>query len=315
MNSKEQYRKLCQERTDIPLFLQAWWLDATDMPWDVLLFEQKNSIAGVYVFSYTKKLGKTIIVQPTLTQYSGPFLFYPAGASLEEKYSLQNKAYNYFIEQLEQRGYAFLEQNFHHSQRNHQPFYWNGFKQTTRYTYLLENINNMDAIWAGISHHKRQKNITKTKDLLQLRQDMSIHDFYQFYQSTLQQKGARIFYPFETLNKLYCAAKEKQQAQILSLHDHQDNLHVALLFVWDSTSAYNLIIAINPLFKSSGATSRIVWEAMLYLQGKTQHYDFEGSMIQGVALKNQSFGALQIPFHHLQKSHSKLYSLWRMLKK
>ena len=151
--------------------------------------------------------------------------------------------------------------------------------------------------------------------MLQLKQDMSIQDFYLFYQSTLQQKGKHIFYPLATLEKLYLTAQARQQAQILALYDEQNNLHVALLIVWDKCAAYNLIIAINPDFKSSGATSRIIWEAMLYLQGKTQHYDFEGSMIEGVALKNQSFGALQIPYHQVQKSHSKLYSLWRYLRK
>jgi hypothetical protein len=314
MNSKQTYRDLCKQRTDIPLFLQPWWLDSTDMPWDVILYQANNQILGVFVYSYCKKWGKTIITQPTLTQYGGPFLFYPDGASLEKQYSLQNKAYNYFIEQLEARKYHFIKQTWHHSQQNWQPFYWNGFTQTTRYTYVLKDIANKEQIWQGMSHRKRQKNIAKTEGKLSVRYDMNVRDFYQFYVSTLQSKNERIFYPFETLEKLFLAAKEQNQAIILSLYDEQDILHVALLIVWDETAAYNLIIAINPRFRGSGATSRIIWEAILFLKDKTKHYDFEGSMIQGVALKNQSFGALQLPYHQIQKSHSKLYSLWHYLK-
>lgn len=314
MDAKDTYRRLCKQRTDIPLFLQPWWLDATDMAWDVILYQEKGQIRGIYVYSYCKKWGKTIITQPTLTQYSGPYLLDQASLSQIEQYSLQNKAYNYFIDQLEQRGYSFLEQNFHHSQTNHQPFYWQGFRQTTRYSYLLENIADMDAIWNGMSHRKRQKNISKTQGKFCLIDDMSYAEFYRFYRSTLQEKGKEIFYDAPTFAKLHNAAKSRQQGQILALYDEQNDLHVALWVVWDRQTAYNMIIAINPRYKSSGATSLIIWEALQFLQDKTQHYDFEGSMIQGVALKDQSFGAKQVAYHTIQKSHSKLYSLWRRLK-
>lgn len=316
MSNKETYRQLCEQHPDIPLFMQAWWLDATHLPWDVILFEHKNHIAGFYVYSYTKKWGKTLIVQPQLTQYAGPFLFYPESLKQEQRYSFQNKAYNYFIEQLEKRGFDFLEQNFHHSQTYHQPFYWNKYQQTTRYTYLIENIANTQAIWEGMSPDKRIRHAKKLADKYSLSFDISPKEFYSFYQQCLQKRGRKILYSYTTFEQLHRAAEQRNQGQIIALLDHQNNLQAALWLVWDATYAYNMVLALNTDYAyNKGATTLLIWEAILFLQGKTLHYDFEGSMIQGNAMRNQSFGATHMPFFHIQKSHSKLLSLWRSIKK
>lgn len=316
MSLKDTYRQLCGQRTDIPLFMQAWWLDATHLPWDVLLFEHKKQVAGFYVYSYTQKWGKKLIVQPSLTQFSGPFLFYPDGLSVADKYSFENKAYNYFIEQLKALNFQFLEQNFHHSQTNHQPFYWEGYAQTTRYTYLLENIAHTDAIWEGMSPDKRLRHVKKLEDKCRISLDVSPQEFYHFYEQCLQKRGRKILYPLAVFEQLHQAAQARNQGQIIALLDNENNLQAALWIVWDATYAYNMILALNTDYTyNKGATTKLVWEAILFLQGKTLHYDFEGSMIQGSALRNQSFGAKQVPFFHLQKSHSKLLSLWRFMKK
>lgn len=315
MSNQDTYRKLCQTRTDIPLFMQAWWLDATNLPWDVIFYQEKDQIAGIYVYSFVKKWGKTLILQPTLTQYSGPFLFYPEGISQTKKYSLENKAHTHFIAQLEAKKFHFLEQNWHHSQQNWQPYYWNKFKQTTRYTYILENIANTQAIFKGLSENKKRQYKKAEAALFTLSLQLSAQAFYQFYNTCLQAKGQTIIYSFQTFEKLYNAAKERGQGQIFAMYDNQNQLHTALWVIWDNHCAYDMITPINATYRNSGATTRIIFEAMAFLQGKTMHYDFEGSMIEGSAHRNQLFGAKQVAYHQIQKSHSKLLSLWRMLKK
>ena len=55
----------------------------------------------------------------------------------------------------------------------------------------------------------------------------------------------------------------------------------------------------------------LIWETLNFLKGKTKHYDFEGSMIKGVALTNQSYGATAVPYHCISKSNSMLMSAWK----
>ncbi len=75
MTNKQRYKIFCEEHPEIPLFMQAWWLDAVCAPegkqWDVLLCEENEKIIGVMPYHLLKKWGFKVILQPQLTQYSG----------------------------------------------------------------------------------------------------------------------------------------------------------------------------------------------------------------------------------------------------
>ena len=87
---------------EIPLFMQAWWLDATSKEnWDVIFAKIHDEIVGFFVFSYQQKLGKTIVTNLPLTQYSGPYIFYPKDLNKSDIHSFENKVYTSIIEQLE----------------------------------------------------------------------------------------------------------------------------------------------------------------------------------------------------------------------
>ena len=145
MNNKVIYRSLCEKHPEIPLFMQSWWLDAASgNNWDVIFAKIHDEIVGFFVFSFQKKLGKTIITNLPLTQFSGPFIFYPQNLSQSDIHSFENKVYINLIEQLSLKSIDFIEINCHHSFKNHQQFFWNGYKQTTKYTYILENISDIE---------------------------------------------------------------------------------------------------------------------------------------------------------------------------
>jgi hypothetical protein len=63
--------------------------------------------------------------------------------------------------------------------------------------------------------------------------------------------------------------------------------------------------------KCSEGTKLLIWETIKFLADKTKHYDFEGSMIKGVALRNQSYGAIVVPYNCISKSNSLLMSAWK----
>jgi hypothetical protein len=63
--------------------------------------------------------------------------------------------------------------------------------------------------------------------------------------------------------------------------------------------------------KCSEGTTLLIWETIDFLKDKTKNYDFEGSMIKGVALRNQSYGATALPYHSISKSNSLIMSAWK----
>ena len=63
--------------------------------------------------------------------------------------------------------------------------------------------------------------------------------------------------------------------------------------------------------KCSEYTTLLLWEILNFLKDKTKNYDFEGSMIKGIALRDQSYGAVAVPYHSISKSNSFVMSAWK----
>ena len=297
---------------EIPLFMQAWWLDATSKEnWDVIFAKIHDEIVGFFVFSYQKKLGKTIVTNLPLTQYSGPFIFYPTNLNKSDIHSFENKVYTSIIEQLDSKNIDFIEINCHHSFKNWQQFFWSGYKQTTKYTYILENISNKDTLLKEMSYSQRAKRIKKAKNDYYFSLELSAEEFYDFYKSNLKDLDKTIFYSKDFFLKLYNAAKERNQGQIISIYSKDNELLAALWTIWDSEFAYNMIMTSDKKKKCSEGTTLLIWETIDFLKDKTKNYDFEGSMIKGVALRNQSYGATALPYHSISKSNSLIMSAWK----
>ena len=75
MTKKEKYYDLCEIEKTIPIFSQAWWIDAVcGDDWDVCLVEKGNEIYATMPYHVIKRYGFTILQQPSLTQNLGPWL-------------------------------------------------------------------------------------------------------------------------------------------------------------------------------------------------------------------------------------------------
>lgn len=315
VSNKEKYRKLCEEK-NIPLFMQAWWMDAVcfeGKKWDVLFAELEGEIKGVLVYHIIQKFGFKLILQPQLTQYNGIWIDYPSSVNEDRKLSLEKKIMDTLTEQLEQKDIHYFSQKFHYSITNWQPLYWKGFKQTTHYTFQIKNISNTDEAYNSFSYAKK-KQLKKAANGFSINLSMSAKAFYELHNKSLLANGKKISYTESLFQSIYQASISREQGAIISAKDKHNNIHAALFLVWDNESAYDLISTINPDYKSSGASTLVVWEAIKMLSNKTKRFDFEGSMIEGVARSFQQFGTEQIPYFNISKTNSKSLSLLLKLK-
>jgi len=311
MHNKDRYRKLCEEK-NIPLFMQAWWFDAVCLPmgkqWDVLLCEEKGEILGAMPYHITKKYGFKIIVQPRGAQYNGVWIDYLKDMKLHKRYSFEKRVMDNLIDQLESLNVSHYSQNFHHSFTNWQPFYWRGFRQTTRYTYLLKDLSDLDRCFENFSYAK-QRHLKKEIDDLIIDFSLSAAEFYDFHKQCLRQKNAKIEYSQELLLSVYNETLKREQGKIIALKDKNNNLHSALFIVWDKNAAYAYVYSIDLQFKNDGTSTKMFWEAIKFVSDKTKIFDFEGSMIESVAQSYQQFGTEQIPYFNISKSYSHILNL------
>ncbi len=297
--------------------MQAWWMDAVcfgNKEWDVLLYEKNGIILGALPFHFITKLGFKFVLQPQLTQYNGIWIDYPEKLNSSNKLSLEKEIYTDLIKKLEELKLDYFEQNFPFSFTNWLPFYWKGFTQTTRYSFVIENIINTEKVFSLFDSNKKAA-IRKIANNVKVDVSLDGATFYHFQQECLEAKRKKILYPQVLLERIFSAAKERNQAQILGIRDSLGELHAAIFLVWDNNTAYNLITAIHPKYKSSGASTLMFWEAIQFLSDKTKAFDFEGSMVQNIAQSNQHFGAEMRPYFTISKSYSKCVSFLVKMKK
>lgn len=290
------------------IFSKPWWLDTVaPEQWHEIVVERGGNLLARMPYVLSKKRGLTFITMPQLTQSLGPWLR-PYPGKDANRLSEEKQLMTELIDQLPP--FDYFKQNFHYSITNWLPFYWKGFEQTTRYTYILEDLADLDAVFEGFSKAKR-KNIRKASKIVTVHQDLPAKDFYENHVLTLAKQQQKIVYSFELFERIYRACYDRQAGKTFYCVDADNNLHSAIFVVWNSYSAYYLISTIDPDFRSSDSATLLVWEAIKYLADKTQRFDFEGSMIEGVENSFRAFGGKQVPYFQITKTNSLPYKIFQ----
>jgi len=314
VTDKERYRALCESEPLIPLFSQAWWLDALagEDHWNVALVESGRQIVASMPYVLRRRLGMVSLVHPPLTQTLGPWIR-ETGAKEASRLARQKDLMQQLIGALPK--YDYYNENWHHSQTNWLPFYWAGFSQTTRYTYRLPDISDEKKLWSDFRENIR-RDIRKAEKRfgLQVRTDLSLDEFLRLNVQTFERQGKDLPYSRELVEKLDTACRLRHARRILIAQDEQGRLHAGVYIVWDENSAYYLMGGGDPELRRSGATSLCMWEAIKFASTVSKSFDFEGSMIEPVERFFRAFGAEQTPYYAVSHTPSKLIRVAKCLR-
>lgn len=310
-SKKEKYRNFCINK-NISVFGKDWWLDSVcgEDNWDVCLVENDEGIIASLPYYRTRKIGFNIISMPVFTQTMGLYIKYPSGLKRDEKLSYEKKILDNLMNQIP--SISFFQQSYKYTLTNWLPFYWKGYNQTTRYTYLIEDIINLEQVFDGFSRSKK-KNIKKSEKIVSVKFDLPAKEFYQNHRETLSKQNKVISYDFDTFNLMYKNAYKNDSGRTIYAVDENNNIHAALFVIWDLDSAYNLISTIDPLYRNSGANSLLIKEIIKFTSVKTKNFDFCGSMIENVEHSIRKFGGIQKPYFEISKSNSRSYSLLKKI--
>ena len=306
ISAVDKYHALCTQETSIPLFSQAWWLDATagHGGWDVALVEKGEAVVAAMPYVVRKRYGFNILGQPALTQTLGPWLR-ESGGKTSTKLAQHKGWLEGLIAQLPP--FAHFSQNWHWQMGNWLPFYWAGFTQTTRYTYILHELADEQALWKDLRDNIRG-DIKKASNRfdVRVREDLSVDDFLVLNSQTFARQGMALPYSEDFVRKLDVACAARQARKIFIAEDKQGRRHAGVYIVWDKNSAYYLMGGGDPELRNSGATSLCMWEAIKFASATTKRFDFEGSMIEPVEKFFRAFGAQQTPYFTVSKTPSRI---------
>ena len=308
---KEAYHQFCQENKELPIFFQDWYLDAVcqNGDWEVAMVKQAGKIVGVLPYYIKQKGLFRYITMPPLTKMMGPYVL---PAYRQDKSFL--KISTALIEQLP--SVAAHEQLLDYSIDNWLPFYWKGYQQTTRYSYLLD-LSNMERVFENLSADYKNNKIKKAKELVNVVQDQPLEVLYQVNKMSFDRQQLAIPYDLVFLKRVDEALMEQEARAMFFAIDESEQIHAVAYLIWDKTRAYYLLAGDDPALRKSGAGILLAWRAIQYTNEVLglPVFDFQGSMIPAIERVRRQFGATRQPYFFIKKTNSKWFDRLGRLKR
>jgi len=297
-SSKNEWNSFVDSSPQGSVFCYYEWLEfSTKNDFQILVYKENGRItAGMPLpFYSTGKIGL-----PPLTQKMGVLFEDFSNTKYVTRLEKEKKIIYEFIDVLkrEKKSYSM---NFDWHFDNWLPFYWRGYEQTTRYTYVIDfNSKTLDQIWQDMDDRTRNSIRKAEKSLLRISKTNDVKRFYEINKMTFERQKMEIPYSFEYVQKIYETFKDV--ISMFEAIDSSGNTHAMNFYIADNRSVYYLMSGADPDFRSSGAQNLIHWEAIKHFYDKVRYFDFEGSMIENVEANFRKFGAVQKQYFNISST-------------
>ncbi|MBS1783513.1 MAG: GNAT family N-acetyltransferase [Bacteroidetes bacterium] len=295
---REDYITLCQTH-HLPVFFQPWWLDLLCSNWQVAASKQKGIVVAVWIFSFEKKWGFSLIRNPLLSPYLGPYFLFEnidKGAALAD-----------LLKQIPKTD--FFHVACHPSIDKTDFFLKNGFIAEEKITYRIHlNGKTEEEIFKKIKDSRRslirkgEKNLIISSNLDNLSTLLSLH------RETYTRKGLPYSFSSEKLALIISESMVHRQGTLLYID--QNDARGFSFCPYDQQTMYLLLTAIDELRKHPAIMSYLVWENIRKAhQMGLSTFDFEGSKDDGIATFFRSFGGEKTTYYSFSRTNSWLWKL------
>ena len=304
-SAKEEYRAFCERgEHDIQLFALPWYLDAVcDSPddWQVITYKENGKIIAAFPFQYKKgKRGWWTISNPWQAPRLGIWIDYGNRESNAKRETLENTITEFVIQNLPYFD-AFCI-SFDARYRNRRKFYENGFSQETRYSYVILDEQVSSNYLQTVSKHRR-KAIERAKDLFSIKCSDALEDideYWNFFIYSYELRERKPAYSEEKAKRLFQEVLLKKHGRLYFAKDCENGTCAQCIVFYDSRRYYAMYGTFHPT-KSDSARELLTYQAIQDCAQDGKDYDFEGSMIPGVAQYDREFNAELEPYFVISK--------------
>lgn len=277
------------------IFEQPWWLDivAKDK-WKEITVVEGDVIVGRFPII----MNNGSIELPVLTQTCGIWIKEEEKKVGNEHLSYEAKIINSLLEQLPK--YKNFKVAIDSKRSYFLPFIWKGYKVVPRVSYRICDLSNLEDTYKNFSKTVK-KNIKSAQKKVVVSREADIDVLWNIMNKTFEAQGRKYPVPKDILEKIVTESENRECGCMLTAIDQQGNVHACSYFVYDKNVFYYLISGADPKYRSSGAQSLILWEAIQYAAEVSQVFDFEGSMIEGIETFFRRFGGEPVVYYEIQK--------------
>lgn len=281
------------------IFESDAWLDVVaNGNWERIEIKKKNGdIEAAFPFVKGRNCGFKCLCMPPLTQTLGVYIS-PSNAKLTKRLEREKKLLNKIIEEIPRDYNCDLSLDIDNSYVL--PFIWAGYQVSPRFSYRIEDLTNLDEVWAGFKENIKT-DIRKAEKKVTVRDDMSIDVLLQMQKKTFEHQNRKSPYDEKMVKDLDQVLANNGARKLLCAIDEDGNVHAATYFVFDNQRCYYLMSGGDPEYRNSGATSLLVWEGIKLAHTTSQIFDFEGSMIESIERFVRGFGATPRAYYRVSK--------------
>lgn len=250
---------------------------------------------------------------PPFTPYLGVWLDYSQCSERHvSRYSFENQVIGDLEAQLP------LTASYHQTHpvqlQNWLPFYWRGYRQTTRYTYIIEK-SNPEELNAGLKSELRTR-IRKAEKLYSIAdENQSGEAFFQFCRQSMQRQRLA-FTPAQTqiFHELHRQIQEREQGRIFTAKNREGCDTAALYLIWDRESAYYWLPCMDEELGRDGAAQLLCRHAIQFSMDMEKNFNFEGSMLPHIEPVFRAFGGRRHSVYQLRKFQNRFFEMaWVLL--
>lgn len=306
MSNKERFIEWAKEQEYMPLTMQPWWMDAVcaGKEWDVLIAEnEKGEIRAVLPYLLRKRTWMRYIIMPQQTQIGGIWV---APEVTEDKWQTAEVC-RQLTEQLAGLHLSYYYQQYPTGSLCVDAMRALGFKTRERVTYRIEDLSDLNQVIDRFSKNKKRQ--LQRALSLHTERGMSPEEFYRFHSKCLSEQHKHPTYSREFFLVLERKAKRHDQCDILCVKNADGEVCAAAFLVWDNRLMYYLIPCYSLEHKNSGAGALLVLESIKLAREKQVVFDFEGSMIRGVANHYKQFGSTPTPYFSVERYYHPIFRL------
>ena len=298
---REAYAAWLARSPQASLYCEPWWLDVVAPGrWRILTVEKGGKLQAAWPVVFDRPHAPKAVVMPPLTQKLGMLLPDMQQKKQAEVLSEQHRLMDRLIEQLP--AVKRFNQRFHENLTNWLPFYWRGYQQTTRYTYLVQPLGDENERWEAMRTTARTEVRKAQKAGLTVTTDMAPDAFWPLHEQVFDRQGRAAPFSRDFLRRIDQAVTTHAERVIFAAYDPEGRPHAAVYLVLHRDTAYYLLSGSDPSLRSSGATYLLLWEAMRYASERVRRFDFEGSMIQPIEAAFRAMGARQTPYFQITRA-------------
>lgn len=285
----------------LPLFHQKWWLDVVARDDWYYLVERTDAITMIWPVYILRRFLLNLCKMPPLTMFLGPVFLSEDGDQDIQADESRSKLLKAGIARIR----PYVRKRFHIAPGLNDlgVFEQAGYRIEKRITHKIDgDLNFPDDVLPGVRKTRRNLiNTSGNKCSVSCSEDPS--DLMDFVVASWHRRDQKPPYSLDLLKSLTTVAVQNGQGEMIyshSLRGHE--LLAGGFFAWDSSTYYYIAGGFSPVDQQSIGMTSVVWHGISRALNGSRNFDFEGSMVPGIAQFFRSFGSKPVEYFALSKN-------------